>query len=91
MNTLAVAHREGDNGCEVRDLATARLWFEGAANQGHPPSQLEMSRLGGPDIEKWLLLASEHGVGDARAAVREAGRGGKARRTARARCWGRLW
>ena len=63
MYTLAMAYRNGDNGCQ--DLVTARLWFEEAAHLGHPQAQLEMSRYTGPDVEKWLLMASEHGVGEA--------------------------
>ena len=94
MHTLAAAHREGDNGCESPDLATARLWFEEAANLGHPPSQLEMGRLGGPDVERWLLLASEHGVGEASAtlALRFVRQGEAAKLVELlGRCWGRLW
>ena len=65
MYALAAAHRDASNGCTTVDVATARRWFEAAAKMGHPPSQFEMGRLGELDDEKWLQLASHHGVGDA--------------------------
>ena len=65
MYALAAAHRDASDGCTTVDVATARRWFEAAAKMGHPPSQFEMGRLGELDDEKWLQLASHHGVGDA--------------------------
>ena len=69
MYALAVAHRDGSYGCTTVDVATARHWFKAAAKMGHPPSQFEMGKLGGPEAEKWLQLASHHGVGDSSRAL----------------------
>jgi TPR repeat protein len=93
MHALAAAHRDGDNGCAVVDLETARRWFTAAANQGHPESQLEMGKLGGPDSERWLTLASEHGMSEAsRALALRYAMHGEALKLMRliGQCWRRL-
>ncbi len=94
MHMLAMALRDGDNGCVTADWEAGHRWLEEAANLGHPPSQLEMSRHDGPEVEKWLLVSSEHGMGEAsRALALRYVKQGEMSQLMHliGRCWRRLW
>ena len=60
----------------------------------HLSSQLEMSRHDGPEVEKWLLVSSEHGMGEAsRALALRYVKQGEMSQLMHliGRCWRRLW